>query len=441
MNKQECLETRDRYLMAQIRHQLYDEPLVLSHGKMDKLYDTDGKEYIDCFSGIMVVSLGHCNPEINEAIHRQLDTLCHVSTFFLTPQMLELAEELARITPEGLVRSYFVNSGSEAVDGAILLARAYTGKDGVVPVTHAYHGRTLLGTVCTNVAPHGQTDPRAEEQHVVFGQNGYCYRCPYGEQTPGCSLECTRAVRRSVESCGPGGFAAILLEPIQGVGGVITPPADYLKEVQQIAWDHGGLLILDEVQSGFGRTGSMFYTSQIDGLNPDILCMAKAMGNGLAAGAYIARDEVGEALKAPTFATFGGSPLASAASLAVIHYMEEHRTPERAQRAGRRFRAGLREMQKDIEQIGDLRGEGLFLGVELVRDRHSREPASEETLAILTECKRNGLIVGKSGQKTNVIRIGPPLIISDDSIDRALDILDLSIRKVFAGTSGGGPLG
>lgn len=431
MNKQEWIAKRDQYMMAQARHQLYDEPLIFSRGEMDRLYDIDGKEYIDCFSGIMVVSFGHCNPEINERIHEQLDTLQHISTFFLSTPMLELAEKLAEITPEGLTRSFFVNSGSEAVDSAILLARAYTGNNLIVPVKHAYHGRTLLGTVCTNVAPHGQVDPRAEAQGVEFAPNGYCYRCPYGSTYPECGLQCAMDVRKSIEDSGAGKIAGLLVEPIQGVGGVINPPHEYLREMERIAHDFGGLLIVDEVQCGFGRTGETFYSNGVEGLKPDILCMAKAMANGIAAGAYIARDDVGESMKIPTFATFGGSPLASAASLATIEYMESHNIPERARVAGERIKNRLRTLQKELDIIGDIRGAGLFIGLELVKDPVTKEPASEETLAILTECKNRGLIVGKSGQKTNVVRIGPPLVITDENIDRALDILEESIRAVI----------
>lgn len=429
MNKREIIDKSKIYMMAQARHQLYDEPLVFVRGEMDKLYDIDGKEYIDCFSGIMVVSFGHCNPEINEAIHRQLDTLQHISTFYLSEQMIQLAEKLAQITPEGLQRSFFVNSGSEAVDSAMMLARSHTGNHTIVPVKHAYHGRTLMTAVSTNVAPHGKVDPRAQDLGIEFAPNGYCYRCPYGKTYPSCGLACAKDVRKTVENMAEP-IAALLVEPIQGVGGVINPPREYLLEMQRIAHDNGGVLIVDEVQCGFARTGYDFYSNSIEGFQPDILCMAKAMGNGYATGAFIARDDVGEAMKIPTFATFGGSPLASAAALATIDYMERHDIPGRAVKSGERFVKGLTRMAEEIDLIGDIRGSGLFIGVELVRDRDTKEPAKEETLAMLDECRKRGLIIGKSGQQTNVIRIGPPLVISDENIDKALDILQESFRAV-----------
>lgn len=427
MTMDKYLRKRDTYLMAQARHQLYSEPIVFSKGKMDLLYDVNGKEYIDCFSGIMVVNFGHCNEYINAAIIRQLGELQHVSTFFLTTQLIDLAEKLSSITPDDLTRSFFVNSGSEAIDSAILLARAYTGNRLIMPVRYSYHGRTLLGAVCTNVAPGGQIDARAEELGIQYLDNAYCYRCPFSKSYPGCGLECAAAARKTVketlERSGEKGIAAIMVEPIQGVGGVIDQPEEYLLELQNLAHEYGGVLIIDEVQSGFGRTGAPFRTGK-GSVEPDIFCMAKAIANGLSLGAYSARDEIGEAIKVPTFSTFGGNPVASAAALASIEYMTTEQIPERAARSGERFMKAFREMAGRRRLIGDIRGEGLFIGLELVRDRETKEPAGEETLKILDECRKRGLIVGKSGPRTNVIRIGPPLVITDEHIDRSVAILD-----------------
>jgi 4-aminobutyrate aminotransferase-like enzyme len=421
------LEKRDRYLMAQARHQLYDQALVFERGKMDLLWDVDGKQYIDCFSGIMVVNFGHCNADINAAIAGQLEKLQHVSTFFLTPQMLELAERLSTIMPGDLTRSFFVNSGSEAVDGAILLARAHTGNRLVMPIRYAYHGRTLLAAACTNVFSGAGDEARARDLGIHYIDNAYCYRCRHQGQLPDCHLACARAARAAIElalgqSAEPG-IAAILVEPIQGVGGVIRQADEYLLAMQDLAHEYGGLLIVDEVQSGFGRTGALFYTSTTT-MQPDIFCMAKGMANGMPLGAFSARDAVAEAIKVPTFSTFGGNPLASAAALAAIDYMVDQRIPERAQLSGRRFMAAFQEMATRHELIGDIRGAGLFLGLELVRDRQTKEPAGKETLRILDECRRRGLIVGKSGPYTNVLRIGPPLVITDAHIDQAITILD-----------------
>ncbi len=427
----QAVEMSQKYLMAQARHQLYDEPVVFSKGKMELLYDTEGKEYVDCFSGIMVANFGHCNPEINESLHRQLDTLQHVSTFFFSEPLLKLAEKIAEITPEGLQRSYFVNSGSEAVDSAILLARTYTGNELIVPVRYGYHGRTLLDVVCTNVSPSLAVDARCEKQDVAVGQNGYCYRCPKNKSYPGCNLECTQDVEALIQEKG-GKIAAIVVEPVQGVGGVITPPDAWLKKMEELAHAAGGLLIVDEVQCGFGRTGHNFYSSN-SSMKPDILTMAKGIANGMPLGAFVAKDEIGEAMKIPTFATFGASPFTATAGLASIEYMQKHDVPAMARKSGERFRKGIEELQKKHRLIGDVRGQGLFLAMELVRDAETKEPAGEETLRIINRCKELGGIFGKSGPKTNVIRVGPPLIIRDEYIDRALSILDEAFTDIENG--------
>jgi len=415
--------------MAQIRHQLYDQPLTFDRGSMEYLYDVDGNEYLDCFCGIMVTSCGHCNPVINERIKAQLDRLQHVSTFYLTEPMLELAERLAEITPDGLSRSFFVNSGSEAVDGAALLARAHTGNEVVVALRHGYHGRTLLTEAATNVFGSDDLPFGPDPLGIAIGENARCFRCPFGLERPSCDLACAESISTALDEAGIDRIAAILAEPIQGVGGVVVAPPGYLEALQRIAHDRGGLLIIDEVQSGFGRTGSMFVTSQYE-IEPDILVMGKAMANGIPAAAYIARDEIGEAIERPTFSTYGGNPLVSAAALATIDYMVDNDLPARARHAGARFVAGLEELASRHDLLGDIRGRGLFIGVELVLDRDTRAPASDQTLAVIDECRDNKLIVGKSGPYGSVVRIGPPLTISDDQVDTALSILDGALTTI-----------
>ncbi|CAA7601046.1 Aminotransferase class-III [Acididesulfobacillus acetoxydans] len=426
---EQYLAKRDKYLMAQARHQLYRKPLIVERGSMEYLYDIEGREYLDCFSGILVTNCGHCNPEINAAAREQLDKLQHTSTFFLTRPMLDLAEKLAEITPEGLVRSFFVNSGSEAVDGAILLARKYTGSKTIIPVKMAYHGRTQLASSCTNISIYSDEEPGSEVLNIRFGYNGYCYRCPFQAKYPECGLKCAHAVEELIRQSPEKQIAAILVEPIQGVGGVITPPPGYLEVLEHIAHYYGGLLIIDEVQSGLGRTGRMFATSE-SGVSADILCLGKGLANGLPLAAYIAKDGIGESIDYPTFSTFGGNPLSSATALATIDYLIEHRLAEKAERAGERFRQGLEEIARESRWVGEVRGRGLFLAMELVREPGSKEPATEETLAIINECKENGLIVGKSGPFTNVLRVGPALTITDEQIDQALAILRRAFKTV-----------
>jgi 4-aminobutyrate aminotransferase-like enzyme len=417
--------------MAQARHQLYETPLTLARGSMEYLYDTDGREYLDCFSGIMVTSCGHANPEINARVKAQLDLLQHTSTFYLTEPLLELVAKLEEITPPGLSRSFLVNSGSEAVDGAILLARQHTGHHVVVSLRLGYHGRTLLTEACTNVFGIEDKAFGPDALGVSLGCNSYCYRCPLNLRYPECEVACATTIDEELDRAGLDHIAAIVAEPIQGVGGVVVSPPGYLEALQRIAHERGGVLIIDEVQSGFGRTGTMFVTEQYD-IEPDILTIGKAMANGIPAAAYIASDEVGEAIARPTFSTYGGNPLASAAALATIDYVISHQLPERAARAGRRFEVGLRQIAGATSLIGDIRGKGLFLGVELVADHETRQPATAENLRLIELCREAGLLVGRSGPYANVTRIGPPLTISDTQIDTALEILGASLAKVEA---------
>ncbi|MDH3753117.1 MAG: aspartate aminotransferase family protein [Acidimicrobiia bacterium] len=420
---------RDFSLMAQARHQLYDEPLVLARGSMEYLYDTDGNEYLDCFSGIMVTSCGHANPEINARIKAQVDLLLHTSTFYLTEPLLDLVARLEEITPAGLSRSFLVNSGSEAVDGAILLAREHTGNEVVVSLQLGYHGRTLLTEACTNVSGADDIPFGPDDLGVAVGCNAYCYRCPLGLEYPGCGVGCADSIDTELDAAGIDRVAAIVVEPIQGVGGVIVSPPGHLESLERIAHARDGVLIIDEVQSGFGRTGTMFVSEQYD-ISPDILVMGKAMANGVPAAAYVARDDIGEAIQRPTFSTYGGNPLASAAALATIDYIIDNDLPARAARAGQRFEAGLADLAGGTDLIGEIRGRGLFLGVELVRDPATKEPAGDQGLRLVQQCRERGLIVGKSGPHGNVIRIGPALTISDSQIDRALEVLDASLRTV-----------
>jgi 4-aminobutyrate aminotransferase-like enzyme len=413
---------RDALFMSHGRHQLYSSALVIERGSKEHLYDLDGNQYLDCFSGIMVTNCGHCSPDINARIAAQLDQLHDTSTFYLTRPVLDLAARLAEVTPDGLARTFFVNSGSEAGDGAIVLARAYTDKRVVVSLRMGYHGRTLLSDVCTNVFGFENLPVGPNALGVAVGCNAYCYRCSFGLEYPDCEVACAANLEADLTAAGIDTIAAILAEPIQGVGGVIVSPPGYLQVLERIAHDHGGLLIVDEVQLGFGRTGTMFVSSQYD-LSSDILVVGKAMANGMPMAAYIVRDEIGETIDRPTFSTSGGNPPCSAAALATIDYLIDHDLPEQARRAGERFADGLGALGVESRLTGNVRGRGLFVGMEMVLDHETREPATDEAFALIERCRDNGLLVGKSGSYGNVIRTGPPLTISDDQVSWAVEAL------------------
>ncbi len=421
------LESRQRSFMAQLRHQLYPTPLIVDRGFMEYLWDVEGRKYLDFFSGILVTNCGHCNPEINQAIKDQMDRLDHVSSFFLSESMVRLTDRLREITPAGLERVFVVGTGSEAVDGAVVLARHFTGRQDVVSLYLAYHGRTLLAMALCGFTGYKAAGPLVPG--LIFGPNAYCYRCPMGLEHPKCDLACADGVERAIRAAATGPIAAIIAEPIQGVGGVIVSPPAYLARLREIATRYGGLLIIDEVQSGFGRAGSMFLIDQY-GVTPDILVLAKGMGNGQPIAAYVAREDVGESLKSPTFSTYGGNPVTSAGALATLAYIEKHDLAANAAKVGKDMVARLRKMSEKRRLIGDVRGLGLMLGVELVRDRKTKEPASAEAMKVLEEARRRGLVLGKSGPANNVLRIGPPLTITTEQAEEGLGILDEALGAV-----------
>ncbi|HHY96292.1 MAG TPA: aspartate aminotransferase family protein [Firmicutes bacterium] len=422
------LAFREKAFMAQLRHQLFPTPLIVDRGFMEYVWDIEGRRYLDFFSGIAVVNCGHCNPEITGAVQAQYSRLQHVSTFFLSESMLRLADKLTQIVPQGLTRFYPVNSGSEAVDGAVLTARQFTGRQEVVSLYLAYHGRTLLSMALCGFTGYKVAGPLVPG--LIFVPNGYCYRCPLGEEYPGCDLACAEAAEQVISASAPGPIAGIIAEPIQGVGGLIIPPPGYLQRLREIAHAHGGLFIVDEVQSGFGRAGGTMFASQSMGVIPDIMSMGKGMANGVPMAAFVTTEAVGEAQRYPTFSTYGGNPVASAAALATIEYIERHGLPQRATEIGEVALKRLREMSQEHRLMGDVRGMGLMIGVELVRDKETREPAGKEAMMVLEEARRRGLIVGKCGPQSQVLRIAPPLTVSVAQMEEGLGILDEALTAV-----------
>jgi 4-aminobutyrate aminotransferase/(S)-3-amino-2-methylpropionate transaminase len=426
---EDLLSLRDRSFMSQLRHQLYPTPLILEKGYMEYVWDIEGKKYLDFFSGILVTNCGHCNPEITEAIKEQLGKLQHTSTFFLTEPLIRLTEELVNVTPQGLDRVYIVNSGSEAVDGAVLSARHFTGRQEVVSLYMAYHGRSFLSMGLCGFLGYKAAGPIVPG--VIFAPNGYCYRCPVGQEYPGCNLACTESVEKAIEASSTGPIAAIIAEPIQGVGGVVVSPPGYLEKLADIARAHGGLFIVDEVQSGFGRAGSMFAIENWN-VSPDLMTVGKGMANGTPIASFLAREDVGEALRTPTFSTYGGNPVACTAGLATIDYVKKNDLALRARDIGKVTMEHLQEMSTRHRLMGDVRGLGLMIGVELVKNRETKEPAGNETLEVLEEARTRGLIIGKSGPYGNVLRVAPPLTVSIEQVNEGLGILDEALSAVEA---------
>ncbi len=425
--REEILEKQKQYLFPSVMTS-YSEPLVLVRGKGIRLQDVEGREYLDFFGGILTVIAGHCNDKITDAIIDQARTLQHVSTLFPTIPQVELAEKLASIAPGRLQKSFFTNSGTEANETAILMARAYTGRHEVVALRHAYSGRSALALSLT--ANYAWRVGGPGLPGIVHAHNAYCYRCPFEKTYPACDLVCARDVEELIRTATSGQLAAFIAEPIQGVGGFVTPPREYFSIVAEIVRKYGGVFISDEVQTGFGRTGGRWFGIEHWGVEPDIITAAKGMANGSPIGATVATPEIADSLKGLTISTFGGNPVSTRAAKATIDFIESEGLLENARVVGAYLRERLRELQEKFPVIGDVRGMGLMQGMELVKDRKTRQPASEEMGRLMDLTRDNGLIVGKGGLYGNAVRFAPPLTCTRSDVDEAVRLLERSFSRL-----------
>jgi 4-aminobutyrate aminotransferase-like enzyme len=428
MTKQEIILANQRYLFPSVFH-YFKEPLVIARAKDQFVWDADGNQYLDFFGGIVTISVGHCNQTVNRKVAEQMDKLQHVSTVFANEPQAALAERVAGLTPgRKLTKSFFTNSGTEANETAILAARCYTGAHEVVALRHSYHGRSALAMAAT-----GQGAWRlggAPASGFVHALNAYCYRCPLGATYPSCNVRCARDMEDMIRTSTSGRLAAFIAEPIQGVGGFITPPKEYFEIVAGIVKKFGGLFISDEVQTGWGRTGGKWFGIEQYGVTPDILTSAKGLGNGTPVGLTVARPEIADALAGATISTFGGNPVTATAAKAVIDFIDDHKLLINAAETGAYLRGRLEEMKARYPLIGDVRGMGLMQAIELVDDRESRAPATEATAALMESARENRLLIGKGGMFGNVIRITPPLNIAKSDVDEFALRLDASLKYV-----------
>jgi alanine-glyoxylate transaminase/(R)-3-amino-2-methylpropionate-pyruvate transaminase len=414
---------------------LYREPLMIVEGKMQYLFDETGRRYLDLFAGIVTVSCGHCHPKVVQRVQEQTATLQHSTTIYLHPNLALLAQKLASKMPEGLDVTYFVNSGSEANDLAVTLARLHTGNLDVIAVRNAYHGGSpsSIGMTSHHTWKYALPGPIAVHHALSPDPSGSILMGTPEEVASRAAADVRELIRYST----PGAIAAFIAEPIQGVGGVTRGAPNYFREVYAIAREYGGVCIADEVQTGFGRTGEHYWGFQNYGVTPDIVTMAKGIGNGVPLAAVTTRREIAEALtRRIHFNTFGGNPVSMAAGLAVLEVIDEEGLQENARTVGGRFLRGLRRLQERHSLVGDVRGMGLMLGVQLVSDPATRSPATRETLEVLEAAREMGVLLGKGGLDGNVLRIKPPLCITAEDVDFALDVLDRALERVQkSGTS------
>ena len=423
-SKAEILALRQRYTNPAI-FTLYKEPLLIVEGHMQYLFDETGRRYLDLFAGIVTVSVGHCHPKVTRAIQEQAETLAHTTTIYLHPNFPKLAEKLASKMPPGLDVTYFVNSGSEANDLAVLLARAYTGNQDVIAVRNSYHG----GSSSMMAATSHHTWKFPQQLNSGF-HHAVCpdpYRSPFTGTPEEIATKSANEVREIIRYSTPGGIAAFMAEPIQGVGGATQGAANYLREAYAHARAAGGLCIADEVQTGFGRTGEHYWGFQNYGVIPDMVTMAKGMGNGCPMACVTTRHEIAKVMAQRIhFNTFGGNPVSCTQALATMEVIDEEGIQAHAKKVGTYILDGLRAMQKRHKLVGDVRGKGLMIGIELVKDRTTKAPAKEETARVLEIAREHGVLIGKGGLDGNVIRLKPPMCITMDDARFLLAVLDVA---------------
>ncbi|MGH9700467.1 MAG: aspartate aminotransferase family protein [Candidatus Acidiferrales bacterium] len=406
----------------------YQKPLVADHASMQYLWDLEGKKYLDFFGGIVTIGVGHCNPKVTSKIKAQTDKLQHTSTLFPNEAIVALAEKIAEITPGKLQKSFFTSSGTEANEAAILLARMAGPSYDVVALRHAYAGGSALAKSVTAQAAWRKGG--VISVGISHALNPYCYRCPLHLKYPECGVACAQDVESLIQTGTSGSIAAFIAEPIQGVGGFITPPPEYFKIVYRIVKNYGGLYISDEVQTGWGRTGKKWWGIEQWEVTPDIITSAKSMANGVPVGLTVTTSELADKFQGLTIATFGGNPVTSVAARAVIEVIEEENLRENAHVTGGYFRGRLEELQQKYPLIGDVRGMGMMQALELVKDRQTKEPAPQETTQLLERTRENGLLVGKGGLHGNVIRMAPPMNISKADVDEGIRMLDRSLAEI-----------
>jgi alanine-glyoxylate transaminase/(R)-3-amino-2-methylpropionate-pyruvate transaminase len=428
-SKQEVLDLRREFLTPALVT-YYKEPLMIVEGSMQYVFDETGRRYLDCFAGIVTVSVGHCHPKVLEAVREQNERLQHATTIYLHPNVALFGKKLASTFPKGsgLSVCYFTNSGSEANDLAILMARAKTGQFDVIAMRNGYHGGSQAAMALTSHSTWKFPVPHSfGVHHAVLPDQ---YRGPHGYDDAKAGEKYAAEILDLIRYGTSGKVAAFIAEPIQGVGGAVEMPMGYLQKAYEYVRAAGGLCISDEVQTGFGRTGDKFWGFENHGVTPDIVTMAKGIGNGCPLGACVTRADIAETLKQRIhFNTFGGNPVSMAQGLATLNVILDDKIQQRAKDLGSHLLSGLRDLQKRHPLIGDVRGRGLMVGVELVEDRQTKAPATAACAAVFERCRELGVLVGKGGLFGNTLRIKPPMCITREDLEFLVKCLDIALGE------------
>lgn len=418
---------RERFYSASQRKFVpFKDPLIIKRGRGQYVWDENGRKYIDLLGMNLCISVGHAHPEVVRAATAQVSELTHCTTMFYHPVPAHYAEELAATMPEGYDWVvHFTNSGAEAIDLALLMARAHTGNIDMLALRSSYHGATFGAQALTGISGFRHNVPQLGG--VAFVAEPNQYRGVYGEGTEPYLEE----IKRSIHHATSGRLAGMIIEPVQGYGGIVPMPKGYIKGAFELVRAVGGLAIIDEVQAGVGRTGEAFWSFESHDVVPDIVVAAKGIGNGIPLGAVIARREVAESMADKfLFHTYGANPVACAAGRAVLKVIREEGLQENARQVGGALKARLTELKDRFDLVGDVRGEGLMLAIELVKDRTTREPAPEEALAVFEATRVNGLVASRSGPYRNVIRMCPPLCLTMNDVDEVMERFVHSFQKV-----------
>jgi 4-aminobutyrate aminotransferase len=407
----------------------YEEPIELVRGEGTRVWDSAGREYLDFFGGIVTTISGHVVPRLVQALTEQANKIAHTSTVYLIRPMVELAEKLTGLSPiDAPAKAFFVGSGTEAIEAALLFATNWRRSNEIIALRHSYHGRSFgaLGITGNRHWSASSFSPL----NVSYALSPYCYRCPLGLSYPDCGVACAEDVRNVIETTTTGEPAAMIAEPIQGVGGFVTPPPEYFGIVKSILDEFGIPFIADEVQTGFGRTGEAFWGIESYGVKADAIVCAKGLGNGMAIGAVVGRQDMVDSIEANSISTFGGNPLATTYALANLENIERERLQERAYKIGNSLYRGLKDLEDRFDVVGEVRGKGLMLGVELVEDSDSKAPAPAKAFQVMESCKEQGMLVGKGGLYGNVLRLSPPMTITEDDARRAIETLEVAFGQV-----------
>jgi alanine-glyoxylate transaminase/(R)-3-amino-2-methylpropionate-pyruvate transaminase len=425
---EEVLQLRKEFLNPGI-FLYYKRPLMLVEGKMQYVWDEHGRRYLDALGGIVTVSVGHCHPDVVDVARRQNETLQHSTTIYLQPNIAEYARKLAAKMPGELKVCYFVNSGSEANDLALLMARAYTGNYDVIALRNAYHGGSTLAMGLTANRAWKFNIPHSFGIHHALTPDPY--RGLWSRDDVDAGKKYAADVKNLIDYGTSGQVAAFIAESIQGVGGCIVFPDNYLKHAYEHVRLAGGLCIADEVQTGFGRTGTHYWGFETQGVIPDIVTMAKGIGNGCPLGAVVTTEKIAQTLADRLhFNTFGGNPVVCAQGSEVLDVIERENMQANSLNIGNKILGGLNKLKEKYKLIGDVRGKGLLLGIELVKDRESKEPAREECAQVMENCKEMGLLVGKGGLWGQTIRFSPPMCVNEHDADFLIAVLDDALETL-----------